>query len=154
MEAGDGAAGRDPASLVLSGQKGIAAWQEDLYRAFHQHPELGHQEVETSATAARLLTGFGFGVRESRLHRPRWHPEQWGRPDCVVRADMDALPMAEDTGLDLCQHRHRDRRRRKTPSPLPTPADMTCTSRASWVLHGCWQPNAAAWEGSFPWHSS
>lgn len=101
MEAGDGAAGRDPASLVLSGQKGIAAWQEDLYRAFHQHPELGHQEVETSATAARLLTGFGFGVREKIGSTGVVGILNNGDgPTVLVRADMDALPMAEDTGLD------------------------------------------------------
>ena len=69
MEPSDGAVERGPAGLVLSGQNGIAAWQDDLYRAFHRHPELGNQEVETAGTVARLLTGFGFDVRE-RSARP------------------------------------------------------------------------------------
>ena len=101
MGAGDGAADRGLAALVLSGQNGIAAWQEDLYRAFHRHPELGNQEVETAAAVARLLTGFGFEVREKiGTTGVVGILENGDGPTVLVRADMDALPMAEETGLD------------------------------------------------------
>ncbi|MFF2028738.1 amidohydrolase [Arthrobacter sp. NPDC058192] len=100
MRAGDGATDRGPAALVLSGQNGIAAWQEDLYRALHRHPELGNQEVETAATVARLLTGFGFDVREKiGTTGVVGILENGDGPTVLVRADMDALPMAEETGL-------------------------------------------------------
>ena len=37
-------------SSVLAGQNTIREWQEDLYCAIHQHPELSTQELHTAAT--------------------------------------------------------------------------------------------------------
>jgi hippurate hydrolase len=100
MGTGESATGPAPATLVLAGQSAIAAWQEDLYREFHRHPELGNQEVETAATVARLLTGFGFDVREKIGTTGVVGVLKNGDgPTVLVRADMDALPMAEATGL-------------------------------------------------------
>ena len=75
----------------------------EQYRWFHQHPELSHQEVNTSnhlATAVeqlgltvhRGIGGHGFvGVLEAG---------RAGRgPVVLYRADMDALPVVEQTGL-------------------------------------------------------
>jgi len=99
MRARDGG-DRDPASLVLSGQDGFATWQADLYRAFHRHPELGNQEVGTAATVDRLLTGFGFDVREKiGTTGVVGILKNGDGPTVLMRADMDALPMAEETGL-------------------------------------------------------
>jgi hippurate hydrolase len=72
----------EPSGLaaVLAQQSAIAEWQEDLYRKVHQHPELGHQEVRTSAEVAGALRGFGFEVTErigstgaEHPHVPRGH---------------------------------------------------------------------------------
>ena len=52
------------AARVLAGQEGIKAWQEDVYRTMHQHPELSNQEVHTAATAADALRKAGYEVHE------------------------------------------------------------------------------------------
>ena len=74
---------------------------ESLYRHLHQHPELSLQEEQTAAIAAqhlRKLPGFevhehigGHGVAAVLRNGP-------GKT-VLLRADMDALPVAEDTGL-------------------------------------------------------
>jgi amidohydrolase len=88
------------ASRVLSGLDAIAGWQEELYKDVHQHPELGNQELRTAALAAGALQDFGYEV-----HRNVGTTGVVGilrngpGPTVLMRADMDALPMAEDTGL-------------------------------------------------------
>ena len=54
----------DSVARVLAGQDGIRAWQEDVYRTLHQHPELPDQEVRTAATAADALRKAGYEVHE------------------------------------------------------------------------------------------
>ena len=49
---------------VLSGQDEIREWQEDAYRALHEHPELPHQEVKTAAAAADALREAGYEVHD------------------------------------------------------------------------------------------
>ncbi|MCU1573049.1 MAG: amidohydrolase, partial [Micrococcaceae bacterium] len=94
------APGNGPILQVLAGQKGIADWQEELYKELHQHPELGHQEVRTAAVVAGLLEKFGYQV-----HRDVGSTGVVGvlvngdGPTVLTRADMDALPVLEDTGL-------------------------------------------------------
>ena len=72
----------------------------ELYRELHRHPELALQEEKTSERAAEQLRRFGyevttrvggFGVVALLKNGP-------GRT-VLVRADMDGLPVAEDTGL-------------------------------------------------------
>lgn len=85
---------------VLAGQAGIAAWQQDLYRTLHEHPELGHQETRTAATVAEALRGFGFEVQEKIGGTGVVGILKNGDgPTVLMRADMDALPVAETTGL-------------------------------------------------------
>ncbi len=71
-----------------------------IYKDLHSHPELSRQETRTSGIVARHLealgadvtTGFGgtgvVGVLRSG-----------DGPIVLLRADMDALPVAEETGL-------------------------------------------------------
>ena len=95
------------ATVVLAAQSGIKGWQEDLYKSLHQHPELGHQEVETAASVAASLRGFGYDVQEKIgttgvvgiLHNG-------DGPVVLMRADMDALPIAETTGLPYASTDH------------------------------------------------
>src|SRR5207249_4738815 len=52
------------AARVLSRQSEIEAWQEDLYRTLHRHPELSNHEVRTAAAAAGALREAGCEVHE------------------------------------------------------------------------------------------
>jgi hippurate hydrolase len=98
---GDATRTADPAaSRVLAGQDGIRAWQEDVYRTLHQHPELSNQEVQTAAAAAGALREDGYEVHERVGTTGVVGILRNGDGPCVLmRADMDALPMREETGL-------------------------------------------------------
>nr|WP_221625385.1 amidohydrolase [Homoserinimonas aerilata] len=79
----------------------MQAWQEGLYKDLHRHPELGHHEVRTASVAAEALRGFGFEVHEKIGTTGVVGVLRNGDgPTVLMRADMDALPMAEKTGLD------------------------------------------------------
>ncbi|QIX27715.1 amidohydrolase [Nocardioides sp. JQ2195] len=78
----------------------IRGWQEELYRHLHQHPELSHQEHDTAATVAERLRSFGYDVHEGVGGTGVVGVLQNGDgPSVLLRADMDALPVREDTGL-------------------------------------------------------
>ena len=90
----------DSVARVLAGQDGIKEWQEDAYRAVHQHPEASDQEVQTAATAADALRTAGYQVHEKiGTTGVVGVLENGDGPTVLVRADMDALPMQEETGL-------------------------------------------------------
>ncbi len=89
-----------PAARVLSGQDEIKAWQEDLYRTLHQHPELSDEEVNTAAAAAGALRDAGYEVHDKIGTTGVVGILRNGDgPIVLMRADMDALPMKEETGL-------------------------------------------------------
>ena len=76
-----------------------------LRRHFHRHPELGLQEFETSAFIQEYLGKLGYRFR---IVEPTGiiaeHPCQdeaafAGKKKVVLRAEMDALPIQEQTGL-------------------------------------------------------
>ena len=75
-------------------------WQEELYKHFHRHPELGLAEHETSARICEELEDLGYetcligGTGIVGVLR------NGDGPAVLARADMDALPVAEDTGLE------------------------------------------------------
>src|SRR5690349_12378681 len=71
-----------------------------LYRDLHAHPELSMQEIRTPALLAPMMRKLGFTVTE--------HVGKTGAvavlkngpgPVLMIRADMDALPVKEQTGL-------------------------------------------------------
>jgi hippurate hydrolase len=85
---------------VLDGLSSVRAWQEDFYRDLHAHPELSHQEHRTAGSVATRLRADGCEVHE--------HVGGTGvvglvrngdGPTVLLRADMDALPVREQTGL-------------------------------------------------------
>src|SRR5687767_9826507 len=72
----------------------------DVYRHLHAHPELAYQEHETAALAAKHARELGCEVTEGiggtgvvALLR------NGSGPVVLLRADMDALPVHEETGL-------------------------------------------------------
>jgi amidohydrolase len=94
-----------PAAMVRSVDAAVAAvtpqvvaWRRDI----HRHPELSWQEERTGALVAAHLRSLGLEVRANvngthgvigilRGARPG--------PTVALRADMDALPVTEQTGL-------------------------------------------------------
>src|SRR4051812_15311613 len=72
----------------------------DLYRDLHQHPELSFAETRTSAIAAAQLRAAGFETTEGVGRTGVVGVLRNGPgPTVLLRADMDALPMEERTGL-------------------------------------------------------
>ena len=73
---------------------------ESIYKDFHQHPELPLQEVRTAGIVARQLREDGFEVKEKVGGTGVVGILRNGDgPTVMLRADMDALPMREATGL-------------------------------------------------------
>lgn len=73
----------------------------ELYKWFHAHPELSKQEKETSARLASELRRIGLDVTEAvgGFGLVGVLKGQPGGPVILYRADMDALPIEEKTGL-------------------------------------------------------
>ncbi len=73
---------------------------ETLYRDLHANPELSFMEVRTAALVATELRSLGFEVTEKVGNTGVVGVMKNGDgPTVLVRADMDALPMKEETGL-------------------------------------------------------
>jgi amidohydrolase len=71
-----------------------------LYTHLHTHPELSYQEVETAARIAQELTQAGAKVtRGVGKLGVVGVLENGPGPVVLVRTDMDALPVVEQTGL-------------------------------------------------------
>jgi amidohydrolase len=76
-------------------------------RHFHEHPELGFQEIETARIVAERLASLGVedirtGINKTGvtgLIRGSGSGPNAGRT-ILLRADMDALPIHEETGVD------------------------------------------------------
>lgn len=76
----------------------VVAWRRDI----HQNPELGNQEFRTAKLVATHLKRLGFDeVRTGIAHTGVVGVLKGKRPGGVLalRADMDALPIREATGL-------------------------------------------------------
>ncbi len=73
---------------------------EELYRHLHAHPELSFQEMETSRIMARQLRKLGFSVTENvGGYGVVGVLKNGDGATVMVRADMDALPIREETRL-------------------------------------------------------
>ena len=83
---------------------GVGAMLDDLealYKDVHRHPELSMHETRTATLAAERLRAAGFevttGVGNTGVVGLL---PNGGGPTVMLRADMDALPVEEQTGLD------------------------------------------------------
>ena len=83
---------------------GVEAMLDDLealYKDVHRHPELSMQETRTAALAAERLRAAGFevtpGVGKTGVVGLLRNGDG---PTVMLRADMDALPVSEQSGLD------------------------------------------------------
>ncbi len=88
------------ASSILENLGNVLPDLELLYKDLHAHPELSMHETRTAGIAAEWLRKQGFEVTTGvgktgvvgLLHNG-------SGPTIMLRADMDALPIAESTGL-------------------------------------------------------
>ena len=91
---------------------------EEIYKDIHRNPELSMQEFRTAKIASDYVTKYEYevttGIGVTGVVGIMKNGEG---PVVMLRADMDALPVTEDTGLALreyesCQGRRRERSRR------------------------------------------
>jgi hippurate hydrolase len=72
----------------------------EVYRDLHAHPELSLQETRTAGIVAEHLGAFGYEVtREVGGTGVVGVLRNGAGPTALLRADMDALPVEEQTGL-------------------------------------------------------
>ncbi|KAF2724749.1 metal-dependent amidase/aminoacylase/carboxypeptidase [Polychaeton citri CBS 116435] len=99
-------------SSIVQEHRPDLAYFKDLYKYFHQNPELSNQEKETAARVVEELGkissdfeiksnigGYGL-VAILRSNIPDGGEEKHSAPIVLLRADFDALPVEEKTGLD------------------------------------------------------
>jgi len=90
-------------SLVGDQLPGLVATYEDI----HAHPELSHHEKRTAALLAAELRKAGFSVTEGVGKYPDGSQaygviailQNGAGPRLLIRGDMDALPIIEQTGV-------------------------------------------------------
>src|ERR671920_1868269 len=91
---------QSPITDVLADLQATSRWQEHVYKQLHAHPELSFQETETAALAAAKLKELGYEVLEGVGRTGVVGVLRNGEGRTVLaRADMDALPVKENTGL-------------------------------------------------------
>ncbi|MBS0380918.1 MAG: amidohydrolase [Proteobacteria bacterium] len=89
------------ADPVLAKLHGLLPDLETLYKDVHSHPELSMQETRTAGIAAERLRTSGFDVTTDVGKTGVVGLLKNGNgPTVMLRADMDALPVAETTGVD------------------------------------------------------
>src|SRR5215469_8295822 len=78
----------------------LPAWG-GIYRDLHRHPELSLQEHRTAGIVAQHLRDTGYEVTEGVGHTGVVGVFRNGAgPVVLLRGDMDALPIKEQTGVD------------------------------------------------------
>ena len=121
---------RSASEAVLGGLQNRLEDLEDLYKDIHSHPELSMQETRTAGLAAERLKASGFDVTEGVGHTGVVGLLRNGDgPVVMLRADMDALPVEEQTGLPYAS------------SVTATDADGNETP----VMHACGHDIHVAW---------
>ncbi|MDR0436435.1 MAG: amidohydrolase, partial [Propionibacteriaceae bacterium] len=105
---------------VLTDLPDTLAWQEEVYLHLHQNPELSGREVKTSALVAEKLAAWGYEVIKIGGGVVGVMRNGDG-PVVLTRADMDALPVTEATGLPYAS----------------TVTDIDDEGRQVGVMHAC-----------------
>lgn len=88
---------QEPVRISADLEAQVIEWRRDL----HQHPELSNREFRTSKLVAEHLEGLGMEVQTGIAHTGVVGILKGGKPGPVValRADMDALPVTEQTDI-------------------------------------------------------
>lgn len=109
----------DVEALAATVDAKVQAWRRDI----HQHPELGNREIRTAKLVADHLTALGFDdVRTGIATTGVTAVLRGGKPGprIALRADMDALPVTERTGL-----------------PFASKETTTFRGETTGVMHAC-----------------
>ncbi len=86
---------------ILAGYDGLQAAQEAFYKDLHEHPELSHHEHRTAKCVAGELQKYGFTVQTGIGGTGVTGVLANGAgPTVMLRAELDALPIRENTGVD------------------------------------------------------
>jgi amidohydrolase len=99
---------QDPSAYVRQELPGLV----DTYKTLHSHPELSHYEEHTSAMLADELRKAGYTVTDHIGVYPDGTKafgvvgilKNGTGPTLLVRGDMDALPVIEETGVPYASH--------------------------------------------------
>ena len=142
--------------IVNQYRPGLGAY-DSLYKHFHSHPELSLQEGNTATAIHSRLSKLGvfdihtnlggYGIAAVWANTPPKQPHVEKSNDNVVllRADIDALPVKEQTGLDYASHvRQRDSNGEEKPvmhacghdvhiTSLLAAADLLVAARQEWT---------------------
>ncbi|UCH49969.1 MAG: amidohydrolase [Betaproteobacteria bacterium] len=96
----------------------VIAWRRDI----HANPELGNREFRTAALVAKHLQQLGLEVKTGVAHTGVVGLLRGGQsgPTVALRADMDALPVTEQTGL-----------------PFASKVTTTWAGQETGVMHAC-----------------
>src|SRR5258708_2741259 len=90
----------NPSDLALRNIEGLLPDLAEFYKDVHSHPELSMKETRTAKLAADRLRAAGYevttGVGKTGVVGLLWNGDG---PTVMLRADMDALPVEEATGL-------------------------------------------------------
>jgi len=99
-------------------QQKVVDWRRD----FHAHPELSNREERTAGKVAEHLRALGLQPRTGIAHHGVTAVIKGGKPGpkVALRADMDALPVTEQTGL-----------------PFASKATTTFNGQQTGVMHAC-----------------
>lgn len=86
----------------LSQAKELFAYTQTLRRDLHMHPELGFREIRTGGIVARELESLGFEVTKGvgKTGVVGLLEGAGPGPTLMLRFDMDALPITEETGAE------------------------------------------------------
>lgn len=105
-----------------------------LYRDLHAHPELSFQEFRTAKLLAQKARALGFEVTEGVGKTGVVAVMRNGEgPTVMIRADMDALPVTEQTGLPYAS----------------TQRGVPASGVESGIMHACGHDtHMAAWIGA------
>lgn len=124
------AAPSDAAARVLGNLPDLLPTLEAAYKDVHAHPELSMHETRTGELAAQHLKGKGYevttGVGKTGVVGVL---RNGAGPTVMLRADMDALPIREQTGLAYAS----------------TVSTTTASGEAVPVAHACGHDMHVAW---------
>ncbi|NMZ95064.1 amidohydrolase [Pseudomonas panacis] len=101
----------------------------ELRHAIHQQPELGNREFHTAERIAQRLRALGLEVQTGIAHTGVIGILRGGKPGPVVaiRAELDALPLTEETGLPFAS----------TVRSKDEGADFRSRGKDVGVMHAC-----------------
>jgi amidohydrolase len=86
---------------IVVGYESLRPGQEAFYKDLHQHPELSHAEHRTARCVAEELQKYGLTVQTGIGGTGVVGVLANGAgPTVLLRAELDALPIRENTGVD------------------------------------------------------